>query len=156
MISVLAMSGNTLRISNVQMTANFDDQLPIPIQWNNELVKGITYGYLSQNTGFFGSQLPKNLELNCPDLAAFPWTSYRLSAHGTCLAESDFVFAQELDFIGLDSNSGDDAVLFNAWVMSLHHSLAKNFCEVTPTVELSNRGSIIRLFVNRSLKSECG
>jgi hypothetical protein len=155
MISVLAMSGNTLRIGDVQMSANFDDRLPIPTQWNNELIKGSKYGYLSQNTGFFGSQLPKNLELNCPDLAAFPWTSFRLDAHGTCLAESDFVFAQELDFVGLDSNSGHDAVFFNAWVIGINHSLTYNFCEVTPAVELSNRGSIIRLFVNRSLKSEC-
>ena len=140
-------SGKRIRISTGEQI--------FPAHWNDEFNRGSTYGYLSQNTGFFGSQLPKNLKLNCPDLAVFPWTSYRLKAHKDCIAESDFVFSQELDFVGLDSGWGKDAVVFDAWVISVNRLITSDFCEVAPKVVFGNRGSVVKLFVNRSLKSDC-
>ena len=155
MVALLVTSFHTLRLNGIQMRASFDDRLIFPAHWNDEFNRGSTYGYLSQNTGFFGSQLPKNLKLNCPDLAVFPWTSYRLKAHKDCIAESDFVFSQELDFVGLDSGWGKDAVVFDAWVISVNRLITSDFCEVAPKVVFGNRGSVVKLFVNRSLKSDC-
>lgn len=153
--ALLVASFSTLRLNGIQMRANFDAKLIFPAQWNDEFSRGSTYGYFSQNTGFFGSQLPENMKLNCPDLAVFPWTSYRLKAHKDCIAESDFVFSQELDFVGLDSGGGKDAVDFSAWVISVNRLITSDFCEVAPKAVFGNRGSVVKLYVNRSLKSDC-
>jgi len=155
MVAFLVMNVNASRNSGLQLKASFEDKLNIPVQWTNEFHKGRTYGYLSQNTGFFGSQLPRSIKLNCPDLAVFPWTSYRLKAHRNCIAESDFVFSQELDFVGLDSGGGKDAVAFSAWVISVNRLITSDFCEVAPKAVFGNRGSVVKLYVNRSLKSDC-